>query len=687
MGSHKLQQLKRYSFDELNELFETTMKNVNTFVPIENEDRGRALKLAAGSSQATITDFAEVGSSKRAAEAELNHEGSKRQNTNEASGSVQEQPDEEEKELSQEDLHQMMMVVPVEEVYVESLQVKYQIIGWEVYTEESRKYWKIIRVGNHTEAYQFFEDELKIFDRDDLVMIWNLVKERFSSTEPIDDKERILWGELKRVHHVSTKRGIDIFMLVEKEYLLSKGVLTLMLVNRLINHSLGSTGSLPPNSTLLSHHAQPFIPSSLHMPTGLVPIHVNPYSQPSMGLVNGQTRNFPFQNQIVTPSSNYPFYTQPMYAPPNMPMYPNPIGSFTDSTGSVIPFVRWIEDYPLPDGLKMPSHIGSYDGKGDPDNFLHLFEGAIHMQKCRQNKFTKTHLAVHNIKQRKGESTRAFITRYTDDTLQILGLHEEQRVSSFVHGLWMRNLVEHLSTYLPCTYKGLMEKTYTWIEAREVATNRTPNDRRENFKRSRKSFWDNNRGQKGRDRFSLYQGPNHGLLSNLSKSPREILVTEKVNISGPSGELDGTPTLSDEEEIRSLETRSRDVSKRKKDFRERKKFEKIRAKMTDFQQGMEQVLIGRKSNGNWRLVPAVLDIKGTLRPIRWPLGIGWISTLGGSGGESFWEGGDDFRVDVLRFHTCLTDILGFLEKLEWWFEQDIDDEEEEDDGGEGGSEV
>nr|GEW80502.1 hypothetical protein [Tanacetum cinerariifolium] len=49
-------------------------------------------------------------------------------------------------------------------------------------------------------------------------------------------------------------------------------------------------------------------------------------------------------------------------------------------------------------------------------------------------------------------------------------------------------------------------------------------------------------------------------------------------------------------------------------------------------------------------------------------------TLGGSGGESFWEEGDDFGVDVLRFHTCLTNILGFLEKLEWWFEQDIDDE-------------
>ncbi|GKB94460.1 hypothetical protein Tco_0980597 [Tanacetum coccineum] len=100
MGSHTLQQLKRYSFDELKELFETTMKNVNAFIPMETKDRGGASELAAGSSQATIIDSAEVGSSKRAAKVELDHEGPKRQKTNEASGSVQEQPKEEEKELS-----------------------------------------------------------------------------------------------------------------------------------------------------------------------------------------------------------------------------------------------------------------------------------------------------------------------------------------------------------------------------------------------------------------------------------------------------------------------------------------------------------------------------------------------------------------------------------------------------------
>ncbi|GKC89028.1 hypothetical protein Tco_1149677 [Tanacetum coccineum] len=36
---------------------------------------------------------------------------------------------------------------------------------------------------------------------------------------------------------------------------------------------------------------------------------------------------------------------------------------------------------------------------------------------------------------------------------------------------------------------------------------------------------------------------------------------------------------------------------------------------------------------------------------------------------------DDFGMDVFLFQTCLTDILGFLEKLELLFEQDIDVEE------------
>ncbi|GKC34936.1 hypothetical protein Tco_1047320 [Tanacetum coccineum] len=104
---------------------------------------------------------------------------------------------------------------------------------------------------------------LRKFNRDDLDKLWSLVKERSSSTDPTDDKERTLWVELKRlfepdtddilwklqrymhdpltwrlydtcgVHHVSTDRGHDIFMLVEKDYPLTRGILTLMLCNKL----------------------------------------------------------------------------------------------------------------------------------------------------------------------------------------------------------------------------------------------------------------------------------------------------------------------------------------------------------------------------------------------------------------------------------------------------------------------
>nr|GEY47089.1 hypothetical protein [Tanacetum cinerariifolium] len=131
--------------------------------------------------------------------------------------------------------------------------------------------------------------------------------------------------------------------------------------------------------------------------------------------------------------------------------------------------------------------------------------------------------------QRGREITRAFVTRYTYNTLQILGLHEEHRISGFVHEMNTISLVKFLSTYLPTTYKGLMEKTYTWIEAKEVATNETPNNHRDSFNRFKKnSSWDNNKGKKNRDRFFPYHGSNHGLLSNLSKSPREIFETMKV---------------------------------------------------------------------------------------------------------------------------------------------------------------
>ncbi|GJX24689.1 hypothetical protein Tco_0230985 [Tanacetum coccineum] len=64
----------------------------------------------------------------------------------------------------------------VKEIFEATMRkVKYPIIDWEIYSEDTRKYWKIIRVGGHIEAYQTFDDMLKKLDRYDLDKLWNLV--------------------------------------------------------------------------------------------------------------------------------------------------------------------------------------------------------------------------------------------------------------------------------------------------------------------------------------------------------------------------------------------------------------------------------------------------------------------------------------------------------------------------------
>nr|GEV59737.1 hypothetical protein [Tanacetum cinerariifolium] len=79
------------------------------------------------------------------------------------------------KEVPEEKLKEMMQLIPVEEVYVEALQVKHPIIDWE-----------------H-------------FDREDLNQLWALVKETLIIRPAANDKEKELWVELKRLYEPDVK--------------------------------------------------------------------------------------------------------------------------------------------------------------------------------------------------------------------------------------------------------------------------------------------------------------------------------------------------------------------------------------------------------------------------------------------------------------------------------------------------
>nr|GEX86727.1 hypothetical protein [Tanacetum cinerariifolium] len=157
----------------------------------------------------------------------------------------------------------MMQLVPIEKVYVQALQVKHPIIDWKVHIEGQRSYWKIIRLGGSSACYQFFVDLLKHLDREDLNQLWVLVKEYLSIRPASSDKEIKLWVLLKRLYepdpedqlwaqthnymhapiewklydlsgvHRATAKDKEIFMLVEKDYPLRKGLALVMICYKL----------------------------------------------------------------------------------------------------------------------------------------------------------------------------------------------------------------------------------------------------------------------------------------------------------------------------------------------------------------------------------------------------------------------------------------------------------------------
>ncbi|GKA76775.1 zinc finger, CCHC-type containing protein [Tanacetum coccineum] len=159
----RMLQLKRYTFDELKELFETIMKRVNTFTPIESDD--------------TVPNVV-AGSLKRDAKQELNQESSKRQKI-----------------------------------------------------EKSNYGGLFMKDSSSTKTTEVIEIELwvelkRLFEPDDDDILWKL--QRYMH-DPL--KWRLY--DTCAVHHVSTERGHDIFMLVEKDYPLTKALMTLMLSNKL----------------------------------------------------------------------------------------------------------------------------------------------------------------------------------------------------------------------------------------------------------------------------------------------------------------------------------------------------------------------------------------------------------------------------------------------------------------------
>nr|GEZ32792.1 hypothetical protein [Tanacetum cinerariifolium] len=78
------------------------------------------------------------------------------------------------------------------------------IIDYKIHNEGKKTYFKIIRADSNSQVYQTFEKVFKNFNREDVEVLWAIVKDKFKKEKPVDDMDNLLFRTLKTMfeHHV-----------------------------------------------------------------------------------------------------------------------------------------------------------------------------------------------------------------------------------------------------------------------------------------------------------------------------------------------------------------------------------------------------------------------------------------------------------------------------------------------------
>ncbi|GJU83332.1 putative ribonuclease H-like domain-containing protein [Tanacetum coccineum] len=231
MEGSKLKDLNLKEFDSIQEMFDRAFKRVNTFKDFRTE-------LVEGSEKRVGTELIQ--------------------------GITKKQKVEDDKETSK--LKQLMKIIPdEEEVAIDAIPLAVKsssIVDWKIYKEGRKSYYQIIRANGKSQMYMVFSRMLKSFDMEYLKDLYKLVKAKYESTRPVEDLNLLLWGDLNtmfephvedevwrnqqgykvldwklydscRVHSLRMQ-SMQIYMLVEKKYPLTKLTLSMMVEKKLI---------------------------------------------------------------------------------------------------------------------------------------------------------------------------------------------------------------------------------------------------------------------------------------------------------------------------------------------------------------------------------------------------------------------------------------------------------------------
>ncbi|GJW98733.1 reverse transcriptase domain-containing protein [Tanacetum coccineum] len=246
----------------------------------------------------------------------------------------------------------------------------------------------------------------------------------------------------------------------------------------------------------------------------------------------------------------------------------------------VDPFTPRIRNFRSSRKTRMPNNVKTYDGTGDPEDHLKVFQAAAQVEHwamptwchmfnstligaarvwfdelpaesidgykdlkaaflsyfMQQKKYVKDPVEIHNIKQKDGETIEEFMERFKTETGRMKGAPECMRISGFMHGVNNPELTKRLNERVPKTMEEMMTTTAAFIRGETAAASKKKvhapwksQDQSKRHASDRKLEF-----QKPDFRNQPREGRGSNKFTPLTRTPKEIFTAEAAKFKPPT---------------------------------------------------------------------------------------------------------------------------------------------------------
>ncbi|GJU17221.1 hypothetical protein Tco_1145187 [Tanacetum coccineum] len=222
MGGYKHNQLKSKSYEEIQKMFDNEMRRVNTFIPMdsevvkskkeieesskgtEDELESNKLKKAEGSEEKTKDSRKKMLGRKRAGK-EQQQESLKKQRLE------KDKESDEVEEVEEDALKKYLVIKKDDDIAIDVIPLATKlpvIVDYKLHKEGLMAHYELIRADGTSRRYTSMIRLLQGIDREDLQILWKIVKIKHGDIRPEDEHERVLWGDLKVMFEPDIKSDV-----------------------------------------------------------------------------------------------------------------------------------------------------------------------------------------------------------------------------------------------------------------------------------------------------------------------------------------------------------------------------------------------------------------------------------------------------------------------------------------------